>query len=130
MIDITHTQVKDLAKVGEDIGLAEGAQMIADFRFANPDATKGYYIGKDILNQILAQPGCVGINFRKGYSSNNEEHVVYSGVGQDGKDILTLLAIEQDGKLIRKDAIVADRGQQVDIGSDTIEEIIRKILGL
>ncbi|MEO6813245.1 MAG: hypothetical protein ABI172_04905, partial [Ginsengibacter sp.] len=61
---------KSLAEVGEDIGLAEGTKLVNAFREANPDATPGYYIGRNILDQILNQPGCVGINFKKCLSEN------------------------------------------------------------
>ncbi|MEO8854330.1 MAG: hypothetical protein ABI359_11145, partial [Ginsengibacter sp.] len=56
---------RNLAEIGENIGLTEGAQLVSNFREANPDATPGYYIGRNIIDQILNQPGCVGINFRK-----------------------------------------------------------------
>ena len=73
-------ETKTLAEVGEDIGLAEGIKLVKAFTEANPDATKGYYIGRNIIDQILAQPGCVGINFRKCLTELNQEHLVYTGV--------------------------------------------------
>ena len=69
---------KTLADVGEDVGLAEGVKMIQAFQVSNPDATQGYYIGRKIIEQVLAQPGCVGINFRKCLTELNEEHLVYT----------------------------------------------------
>jgi hypothetical protein len=102
-------ETKSLAEVGEDIGLAEGAQLVKNFREANPDATPGYYIGRNIIDQILNQPGCVGINFRKCLSENNEEHLVYTGVDADGKDILTYSVVTNTGDLEKQDGIVADK---------------------
>ena len=102
-------ETKSLAEVGEDIGLAEGAQLVQNFREANPDATPGYYIGRNIIDQILNQPGCVGINFRKCLSENNEEHLVYTGVNADGKDILTYSVVTNTGDLEKQDGIVADK---------------------
>ena len=67
-------ETMNLAEVGENIGLAEGIQLVNAFKEANPDATAGYYIGRNILEQIMAQPGCVGINFRKCLTNMNEEH--------------------------------------------------------
>ena len=122
------TKIQNLEEVGEDIGLIEGATMISSFRQKNPNATFGHYIGKTILTEILAQPGCVGINFRKGYDLFNQEHLVYTGVDENGKDILSTLAIEKSGQLIVKDGIVADKSIVV-IEEDTFEEILRKILG-
>ncbi|HZW65731.1 MAG: hypothetical protein ACTHM7_19670 [Ginsengibacter sp.] len=104
----TATETKNLAQVGEEIGLAEGIQLVNDFREANPDATPGYYIGRNILDQILSQPGCVGIRFRK-CLSNNEEHLVYTGVDADGKDILSFSLVTNTGDIEKYDGIVADR---------------------
>lgn len=102
-------ETKSLAEVGEDIGLAEGMQLVQNFREANPNATPGHYIGRNIIDQILNQPGCVGINFRKCLSENNEEHLVYTGVDADGKDILTYSVVTNTGDIVKHDGIVADK---------------------
>jgi hypothetical protein len=109
MKQIELVQTQNLAEVGEDIGLSEGRQMVKAFREANPDATTGYYIGRNILDQILAQPGCVGINFRKCLTETNQEHLVYTGVDADGKDILEYSVVTTTGDLVKQDGIVADR---------------------
>jgi hypothetical protein len=103
------SKTKTLAEVGEDIGLAEGSQLVQNFRDANPDATPGYYIGRNIIDQILNQPGCVGITFRKCLSENNEEHLVYTGVDAEGKDILSYSVVTNTGDIEKYDGIVADR---------------------
>ena len=99
---------RNLAEVGEDIGLTEGTQLVNAFREANPEATPGYYIGRNILDQVLNQPGCVGIRFRK-CLSNNEEHLVYTGVDAEGKDILSFSVVTNTGDLEQYNGIVADR---------------------
>jgi hypothetical protein len=102
-------ETKSLAEVGENIGLTEGVKLVNAFRAANPDATQGYYIGRNILEQIMAQPGCVGINFRKCLTELNEEHLVYTGVDAEGKDILEFSVVSSTGDIVKQDAIVADR---------------------
>jgi hypothetical protein len=102
-------ETKSLAEVGEDIGLTEGIQLVNAFKEANPDATAGYYIGRNILEQIMAQPGCVGINFRKCLTNLNQEHLVYTAVDADGKDILKYSVVSNTGDIVSKDGIVADR---------------------
>ena len=102
-------ETKTIAEVGEDIGLSEGIKLVTAYREANPDATKGYYIGRNIIDQILSQPGCVGINFRKCLTNLNEEHLVYTGVDADGKDILEYSVITTTGILSKQGAIVADK---------------------
>lgn len=109
MKQIELVQTKNLAEVGEDIGLSAGKQMIKAFREANPDATAGYYIGRNILNEILAQPGCVGINFRKGLNEINQEHLVYTGVDVEGKDILEYSVVINSGDIVTENGIVADK---------------------
>ncbi len=102
-------EIKKTAQVGEDIGLAEGMQLVQNFREANPDATPGFYIGRNIIDQILNQPGCVGMNFRKCLSENNEEHLVYTGVDAEGKDILEFSVVTNTGDIVKNEGIVADK---------------------
>ena len=109
MKQIELVQTKNLAEVGEDIGLSAGKQMVKAFREANADATAGYYIGRNILNEILAQPGCVGINFRKGLNELNQEHLVYTGVDAEGKDILEYSVVINSGDIVTENGIVADK---------------------
>ena len=113
-------QTKTLAEVGEDIGLDEGIKLVNAFSEANPGATKGYYIGRNVIDQILSQPGCVGINFRKCLTNLNEEHLVYTGVDADGKDILEYSVVTTTGDLVKQNAIVADR---IWVNNDEIEVI-------
>jgi len=122
-------EIRNLSEVGEDIGLEKGLEMIVSYKHTFPETAVCHYIGKNIIDKILAQPGCVGINFRKGLNATGTEHLIYTGVDANGKDILSLLAVEQDGRLIRRNAIVAERDIIV-IDGDSIEEMIRKILGL
>ena len=105
----TLVETKNLAEVGENIGLTEGIELVNAFKAANPTATQGYYIGRNILEQIMAQPGCVGINFRKCLTNLNEEHLVYTAVDADGKDILEFSVVTNTGDIIKQDAIVADK---------------------
>lgn len=119
-------ETKTLAEVGEDIGLAEGIKLVNAFVNANPEATKGYYIGRNVIDQILSQPGCVGINFRKCLTEMNEEHLVYTGVDADGKDIVEYTVVTNTGDVVKQNAIVADR---VWINNDEIETVIETIFG-
>jgi len=109
MTQNTQTQTKNLAEVGENIGLQEGKKLVKAFKEANPDATSGYYIGRNIIDQILAQPGCVGINFRKCLTETNQEHLVYTAVDAEGKDILEYSVVTKTGDVVKENGIVADR---------------------
>ncbi len=105
----TLVETANLTEVGENIGLAAGIELVNAFKAANPTATSGYYIGRNILEQIMSQPGCVGINFRKCLTNMNEEHLVYTAVDADGKDILSYSVVTNTGEIVKQDAIVADK---------------------
>jgi hypothetical protein len=53
----TELLQKDLKTVGEAISHELGAQMVKDYQVANPNDTKTYMIGREIIESILAQPG-------------------------------------------------------------------------
>lgn len=97
------------ADVGKDIGHEEGYKMVTAYREANPEAVPGHFVGRTILEAILAQPGCVGISFRKGLNDAGEEHLVYTGVDKEGKDILSFPVVTPIGDIQLQHAIVADK---------------------
>ena len=105
----TQLLKKDLANVGEEISHELGAQMIMDYQAANPADTQGYYIVRNIIEQILDQPGCVGISFANAYNEEGTKTLVYSGVGEDGKVLVEYTSISKEGKLDTNKGIVADR---------------------
>ncbi|WP_315817568.1 hypothetical protein [Paraflavitalea speifideaquila] len=57
------------AAIGEEIGLELGTELINNYREANPTDTSNYIVGRNIIEKILAQPGCEGIHF---YNAINE----------------------------------------------------------
>ena len=113
---MTHVteQSTNLLEVGENIGLQEGIKLVNAYHDAHPDLAPGWYIGKNILQEILNQPNCVGINFRKCLTDDKQEHLVYTGVDENGKDILEYTLVLQTGELVKKEAIVADRTIWID----------------
>jgi hypothetical protein len=83
--------------------------MISSYRQENPTDTLGYFIGRNILEQVLAQPGCVGIKFYNAYNEAGQKTLVYVGVSASGNDMLTVSSISVDGRLEAVNGIVADR---------------------
>lgn len=121
--------VKPLEQVGEDIGLAEGAAMVQAYRQANPTDTISHFIGREILTQILAQPGCAGINIASASKENGERTLVIVGVDTEGEAIISYPIVNMGGQLEQKDAIVADR-LGGSIGHDELWfEILKKAFG-
>ena len=63
-----QTLAKPVELIGEEIGLDLGKQMVSEYQAANPSDVHFYEIGRNILNQILSQPGCAGIRFYNAYN--------------------------------------------------------------
>src|SRR4249919_2631608 len=104
----TELTKKTIRKVGEEITHELGIQMIKDYQAANPTDTKAYLIGRDIIDQILAQPGCVGMKFFNAYDEKGEKTLVYVGVDQNGKSIIEFKVVNSVGELVIEKGIVAD----------------------
>lgn len=107
------------AAAGEEIGQELGAQMISSYRQANPTDVLAYFVGRNILEQVLAQPGCVGIKFYNAYNEAGQKTLVYVGVNAQGNDMLNVTTINADGQLDAQKGIVADR---VIIRNEGLEE--------
>jgi|ERR1700730_847530 len=113
----------NLARVGEEIGLELGAQMVNSYREANPTDVQWYLIGREIIEKILAQPGCVGLKFFNAYNEAGQKTLVYVGVDQNGKTILEYSVVNNHGMLSKEHGIVADRIRvptETVIGDDNI----------
>ncbi len=106
---MNQTLVKPVSAIGEEIGYELGNQMINSYRAANPADVVYYEIGRNILDQILAQPGCAGIKFYNAYNEMGEKTLVYVGLNSDGKAILNFSAVNNMGVLESNNGIVADR---------------------
>jgi len=104
-----QTLVKQVSAIGEDIGYELGNQMVKAFQSTNENDANFYVIGRDIIDQILAQPGCAGIKFYNAYNEIGEQTMVYVGVNQEGKNILEYTLVTIDGSFLIKEGIVADR---------------------
>jgi hypothetical protein len=112
----TNLLKKDLSQVGEEIPHELGAQMVKDYQMANPVGRKAYFIGRNIMDQILAQPGCVGMKFYNAYNEEGEKTLVYLGVDEFGNSISEYTVVNNDGSFDTKKAIIADRTR--DFGDD------------
>ena len=105
----TKLSTKPVAQIGEEIGLELGTQMVMNYQDANPTDVQGFIIGRDIINQILSQPGCAAIKFYNAINENGEKTLVLVGADNDNKAILEYSVVSTSGKLDAKKGIVADR---------------------
>lgn len=97
------------AGVGEHIGFELGAKMVKDFQDAHPNDTQSVFCGRNVIEEILAQPGCVGIKMFNALTETGARTLVFVGLDERGRHILEYDAVDQHGMLIKKEGIVADR---------------------
>jgi len=103
------TTKKDYAAIGEEIGYELGTEFIKAYEETHPGEKGGYQIGRNIIDQILAQPGCIGMRFYYGLNEAGQKTLVYVGMDADGKDIVKRTVITSNGDLTIADGIMADR---------------------
>jgi hypothetical protein len=116
-----QTLAKPVSAIGEEIGYELGTQMIQDYRTVNPTDVQFYEIGRNILDQILAQPDCAGIKFYNAFNEMGEKTLVYVGLNSDGKAIVSYTTINTNGQMESNKGIVADRIRTGDNGPRTQE---------
>lgn len=76
---------------GEIITLAEGAAMTKLWRNSNSNGNAVYY-GKNVLEQLLAQPGVMGIRFHFAIDTDGKNTLVLTGVDANENDVLNTIA--------------------------------------
>lgn len=76
---------------GGPITLAEGAEMTANYRKAQPNSTKAHFFGRDALHALLQQEGCMGIRVYYGMDSDSNKQLVLVGADSDENDMTQLV---------------------------------------
>ena len=71
---------------GGPIKLDEAASWTKNYREKHPGETISQFFGKEILERILAQDGCLGIRFYYALDHAGKKHLVITGVVSDGND--------------------------------------------
>ena len=100
---------RNVAAIGEQVTHELGAQFINNYQEAHPADVKAYVIGKDIINQILAQPGCEGIKFYNAINEFGQKTLVYVGLDAEGKVLVNYQSINGQGVLTNESGMVSDR---------------------
>ena len=100
----------DFATVGEQISHELAAKMVKDHHDTHSvDESNSYYIGKNIIDQMLAQPGCVGIRFFDAINEAGKKTLVYVGIDSKGKRMSEQSAVNDHGKLAVVEGMASDR---------------------
>jgi hypothetical protein len=97
--------------IGEQISHELAAKMVKDHHDKYSEESKSYIIGKTIIDQILAQPGCIGIRFFDAINEAGIKTLVYVGIDSNGKNLLEITTVNDLGKLAVTEGMSGDRGQ-------------------
>lgn len=79
-------------KEGGEITIEQGANMTENYRNSHPEGLKGHFFGRDILEKILKQEGCVGIRMYYGLDEDDVQALVIVGADADENDMTGLVA--------------------------------------
>jgi hypothetical protein len=99
---------RNYAAIGEEIGLEKANAFVKAYQEAYPGEVSGYGLGRNIIEQILAQPGVVGMRFHYGLNDEGQKTLVYFGMDANGKDVVTQTMVTENGVIMSEDAIAAD----------------------
>ena len=100
----------EVASIGEAIDRELAFNMIRTSKETYPESFKGVIIGRNIIEHLLAQPGCVGIHFFDAINEAGQKTLVYVGVDAAGKAMLERVVVNQNGAISIEPATIADRG--------------------
>jgi hypothetical protein len=119
----------DFSTVGEEISHELAGSFIQNYVEKYPNDMISYHIGRNIIEHILAQPGCVGMRFYNALNEEGKKTLVYVGMDASGKDIVKKVVVQADGKLVTVKATVADRAGSSDGDSSTLDKLWAWITG-
>lgn len=97
------------AEAGEAISLNLAEKMIKDYNDANPEEIYCFNVGRKIIEQIFAQPGCVSLRLYKALNEEGMQTLVYAGVDEKGRTIIEYAGVNEDGKLGKVEGLIGDR---------------------
>ena len=95
------------ATVGTDIGYDKGAKMIKNYFDQNQDDVLAHFMGRNVIEALLAQPGAVGIRMFYGVNELGLRQPVLVGVDANGNNILGYTTVGDNGEITKNKGIVA-----------------------
>ena len=95
--------------IGEEISHELGAKMVKDYQDRFLNESRSFLIGRTIIEQILAQPGCVGMRFYEALNESGDKTLVYAGMDEKGKTILQVTSVNEHGKIAITPGMIGDR---------------------
>jgi len=99
----------DFKAIGEKISHEVAAKMVKDHHDKHTlDDSSSYIIGRDAIEMIISQPGCVGIRFFDALNEEGKKTLVYVGIDAKGKSIVEITTVNEEGRLNIIKASVGD----------------------
>ncbi len=78
---------------GGAISLSSASAMTAEYRLRNPNSTLAHFFGKDIIEHVLEQNGCMGIRMYYGLDPDTgNKELILVGADADENDMLDVVA--------------------------------------
>lgn len=99
----------DYAAVGAEIPFETAVKFTKAYAETHTNENLSYHLGRNIIELILAQPGCVGMRFYYGYNNEGQKTLVYVGIDADGNDLIKQTMVTENGVMMSsEEGIVAD----------------------
>jgi hypothetical protein len=93
-------ELLDFQAIGGEISHELAAKMVKNHHDKyGVENSNSFLIGKDAIDMILSQPGCVGMCFSEAINEEGNKTLVYAGVDSNGKCIIELTSVDEKGKL-------------------------------
>ena len=98
-----------VAEIGQHIGYEAGEEMVKRFYDKHPEIAYANIMGRNMIEKILAQPGCAGIAILPGYNEAGIRQSVLVAVDEFSKPILKYKVVSASGELEVEEGLVSDR---------------------
>ena len=103
---------KDYRTVSEEISLELAAKMVKDYHDKySLEESNSFIVGKNLMEQTLAQPGCVGIRFFEALNEQGNKTLVYVGIDEKGNSILEYPIVNEHGKIVVLPGMLVDKAE-------------------
>jgi hypothetical protein len=101
---------KNFSEIGEEISHELAGKFIKNhhdqYSYEN---SFSYVIGKNIMDKIMAQPGCAGIRIVEAVNEFGNKTLVYVGIDEKGNNILEYTSVNQHGDIAVTEGMIGDR---------------------
>jgi hypothetical protein len=91
---------------GKEIGYEAGAKMVKRHFDENPDDVMAHFMGRNIIEKILAQPGCIGIRIFHGVKEIGIRTIILVGVDEEGKNIIDFTPVNRQGASLKRPGVI------------------------